>query len=171
MNFMKLATSRYSVRKFSDKALEDEKLQAILEAGRIAPTAANNQPQRIYVLQSDKSIAKANEVSKCIYGAKTVLVVAYDANEDWKNPTQDGIHSGQQDASIVACHMMLAAEELGVASVWVNAFANDEVARVLGFPESERVVMMLPLGYAAEDAKPAKWHTDKKPLEETVRYL
>ena len=172
MSFLELAKARYSVRKFSNKPLESEKLVQILEAGNSAPTAANYQPQRIYVLQSEVALAKVNAVCKCVYGAKTVLMFAYDANADWKNPKQEGIHSGQQDVSIVATHIMLEAWELGVASCWVNAFSNLELEKTFELPENERVVLLMPLGYAADDAKPMeKWHFGKKAISETVRYL
>ena len=172
MELLELAKARYSVRKFSEKPLEKEKLDRILEAGNAAPTAANYQPQRIYVLQSEDALAKVNTVCKCIYGAKTVLLFAYDANTDWKNPKQEGIHSGQQDVSIVATHIMMEAWELGIASCWVNAFSNAELKKAFDLPEYEQVMLLMPLGYAAENAKPMeKWHFCKKAISETVRYL
>ena len=89
MSFMDLAKSRYSVRAFSDKKVEDEKLQIILEAARVAPTACNNQPQKIYVLQSESAIEKLKEVSKFVFGAKTVIMITSDKNAEWKNPFTD----------------------------------------------------------------------------------
>ena len=172
MEFMELAKARYSVRKFTDAPIEKEKLDKILEAGRVAPTAANLQPQRIYVLQSEDALTKINAVCRCIYGAKTVLLFAYDETADWKNPKQEGVHSGQQDVSIVATHMMLEAWEQGVASCWVNAFSNEELERAFDLPEHERVVLLMPLGYAAEGAKPMeKWHYGYKPMDVLVAYL
>jgi len=171
-NFLELAKDRYSVRKFTDKQVEQEKLNIILEAGNVAPTAVNYQPQKIYVLQSEDALAKAKSVCPCTYDAKTILLFAYDDNQDWDNPKQSGIHSGQQDVSIVATHIMLAAWDIGIASCWVNLFPNDEVEKVFGLPENEKVVLMMPLGYAAEDAKPVeKWHFGYKAIEETVKYL
>ena len=167
--FLDLAKERYSVRKFTNQPVEQEKLDMLLEAGNVAPTAANYQPQRIYILRSEDAVAKARKLSPCTYGANTILLFAYDRNADWKNPKQPGIHSGQQDVSIVATHIMLEAWSLGIASCWVNMFANDEVARAFELPENEEVVLMMPLGYAAEDAKPAeKWHNHFKPINEIV---
>lgn len=172
MEFLELAKERYSCRKFSPKPIEPEKLAKILEAGNIAPTAVNFQPQKIYILQSDEAIAKVNSLCKCIYGAKTVLLFAYDSNHDWKNPTEEGIHSGEQDISIVATHIMLEACELGISSCWVNLFSNSKLAATFNLPESERVVLLMPLGYADETSKPhPKWHYEKKELSETVTYL
>ena len=74
MDFSELAKSRYSVRAFSDRKIEDDKLQTILEAARVAPTACNNQPQRLYVLKSDEAIKTLESVTKFVFGAKTVVI-------------------------------------------------------------------------------------------------
>ena len=172
MSFLELCKERYSVRQFDARPVEQEKLDMILEAGNVAPTAVNFQPQRIYILRSEDALAKARKLCPCTYGANTILLFAYDKNADWKNPKQSGIHSGQQDVSIVATHIMLEAWSLGVASCWVNLFANDEVAKAFELPENEEVVLMMPLGYAADDAKPAeKWHNHAKPISDTVTVL
>ncbi|MBO6262774.1 MAG: nitroreductase family protein [Clostridia bacterium] len=170
-SFLELAKERFSVRKFTGKPIEKEKLDKILEAGNVAPTAVNYQPQKIYVLQSDEALEKINSLCKCIYGAKTVLMIAYDSNADWKNPKQGGIHSGEQDVSIVATHIMLEAWELGIGSCWVNLFANDELSRAFDLPDNEKVVLLMPLGYADENAKPIeKWHFGYKAISDTVTY-
>lgn len=172
MEFLELAKERYSVRSFSDREVEQEKLDKILEAGNAAPTAVNFQPQRIYVLRSEEALRKVNAVCKCIYGAKTVLLFACDERADWKNPQQAGVRSGQQDVSIVATHIMLEAWSLGIGSCWVNLFSNDELDSAFGLPENEKSVLLMPLGYAAADAKPMeKWHYGRRPIDETVRYL
>lgn len=170
-SFLELARDRYAVKKFSDRPIEEEKLAQILEAGRIAPTAANKQAQRVYVLQSKEALMKINALSRCIYGAKTVLMVGYDANEDWKNPLEEGIHSGQQDASIVATHMMLEACDLGIGSCWVNMFPNTKTAKEFGLPENIKIVLLMPIGYAAEGSGPLPRHTDRKPIGDTVTRL
>ena len=171
MDFLELAKERYSVRKFTDRAIEPEKLEQILEAGNVAPTAVNFQPQRIYVLQSEEALAKANAVCSCIYGAKTVLLFAYDETEDWKNPKQADVHSGQQDVSIVATHVMLEAWNLGVGSCWVNLFPNAELEKTFHLPEHERAVLLMPLGYAEEGAAPSPRHGEVKPIADTVKVL
>lgn len=171
MNFMELAKSRYSVRKFSDIPIEKKTLDLILEAGNVAPTGCNYQPQRIYVVQSEEKISKLNEISKCIFGAKTVLVFTYNQDEDWKNPLEKGVHSGIQDVSIVASHIMLEAWELGVGTCWVNYFANSRLEKELGLPENERAVLLMPMGYPAEDSVPLKLHEESKSIDETVRFI
>lgn len=172
VDFLELAKERFSVRKFSDRPVEKKKLDKILEAGNVAPTAVNYQPQRIYVLQSEDALTKVNSVCKCIYGARTVLMFTYDENKDWKNPKEPGNHSGQQDVSIVATHIMLEAWNLGIGSCWVNLFSNAELEKTFALPQNERTVLLMPLGYAAEGTKPnEKWHFGCKELSETVTYL
>ena len=95
----------------------------------------------------------------------------YDSSEDWKNPLEDGIHSGEQDVSIVATHMMLEAWELGVASCWVNVFPNTETARAFGLPENEKPVLIMPIGYARKGTVASPKHTSRKPISETVKRL
>ena len=171
MEFMKLAAQRYSVRKFSDAPVEPEKLSAVLDAGNIAPTAKNLQPQRIYVLSSAEALEKVDGLTRCRFGAPVVLLIAYDADEDWKNPLEEGIHAGQQDASIVATHIMLAAAEAGLGTCWVNLFPNSQANEAFDLPESIVPVLLMPIGYAALDAKPSRLHDERKPLEETVTYV
>ena len=169
MTFIELAKKRFSARKFTDKPIEPEKLQAVLEAGNVAPTAKNDQAHRIYVLQSPEVLAKVDKLTHCRYGAPTVLLFAYDSEEDWKNPLEDGVHSGIEDAAIVATHVMLQAAELDLDTCWVNYFPNTELERALGLPEREKSVLLLPIGYGAMGT--GSNHTKKKPLEQTVRYL
>ena len=172
MSFLELAKSRFSIRKFDDRPIEKEKLDLILEAGNVAPTGCNYQPQRIYVIESAEKLAILNEQSKCIFGAKTVLLFAYNADEDWKNPLERGVHSGVQDVSIVATHVMLEAWELGIGTCWVNYFANTKLERALGLPDNERAVLLMPIGYPADDAEPlAKMHNVYKDIDETVRFM
>ena len=81
--FMDLARRRYAVREYAQTPVEQAKLDSILEAGRLAPTAKNVQPQHIYVLQSPEAIAKINELTRCAYGAPVVFLVCYDTELAW----------------------------------------------------------------------------------------
>lgn len=171
MNFMELARSRFAVRKFSDKPVEEEKLAHILEVGNLAPTAKNIQPQRIYVLKSSEALKKLSELTHCGYGAKLVLLFTYNADEDWKNPLEEGIHSGVEDVSIVATHIMLAAAEVGLGTCWCNYFSNSRLEETFNLPKNERAVLIMPIGYAADNAKPTALHTKRKSLDEIVRTL
>ena len=171
MTFLELAKKRFSVRKFTDQPVEKEKLDKVLEAGNIAPTAKNLQPQRIYVLQSEEALKKAYALTPCCYGAKTVLLFTYDIDEEWTNPLEDMIHSGDQDVSIVATHIMLEAADLGVGSCWVNFFEPAKAKELFNLPDNEVPVLLMPLGYPAEGIAPLENHMKKKALDQTVKYL
>ena len=170
MEFKEVVKNRYSCKKFSARQVEPEKLNAILEAGRWAPTAKNLQEQHVYVLQSEEALAKIDTVTPCRYGAPTALVVAFDKNNVYKYPGGRA-DSGVEDATIVATHMMLAATDAGVDSCWLNFLDPDALAKDLGLPENEEILMVMDLGYAAEGAGPLPNHSSRKPLEETVSYL
>lgn len=170
MEFTDVVKGRYSCKAYSHKPLEPEKLNAILEAGRVAPTAKNLQEQHIYVVQSEEGLAKIDSVTPCRYNAPVVLVVAFNKNNVFTYPG-DKRDSGIEDATIVATHMILAAYDQGVDSCWVNFLDPEKLANVLCLPENEEVLMVMDLGYADEGAGPLVNHMSRKPLEETVTYL
>ena len=170
MEFKEVIEKRYSCRKFDGRKIERAQLEAILEAGRIAPTAKNLQEQRIYVIESEQALEAVDRLTPCRYGAPTVFAVAYDKNSVFTYPG-GRVNSGAEDATIVATHMILAAANEGVDSVWLNFFDPDIAAKELGLPENEEIVMMMPLGFAAEGAGPSPQHASKKALAETVTYI
>lgn len=171
MEFKEVIKNRYSCKKYdTSKQVSDEQLNAILEAGRLAPTAKNLQEQHIYVVQSAEGLAKIDQCTPCRYGAPTVLVVAFDKNNVYTYPDSTR-QSGIEDASIVATHLMLAAANEGVDSCWLNCVHIDQLHTALGLPENEDILMLLDLGFAAEDAEPLPMHFSRKPLTETVSYL
>lgn len=152
MDFAALSAARYSLRKFSTQPVEPEKLNLILEAGRNAPTAHNNQPQRIFVLQSPEALEKA------------------DACTAWHRET-DGKNHGEIDAAIATTQMMLQAADLGLGTTYVGMFEPEKL--LAAFPEMAGTfpIAMLPLGYPAEGAHPARLHNDRKPMDELVKTL
>ena len=170
MEFLQLSEARYSLRKFSDRPVEAEKLAAILEAGRNAPTAHNLQPQRIFVLRSPEALEKADAGTAAHFHPPVILVVAYDPEAAWKRET-DGKNHGEIDASIAATQMMLEAADLGLGTTYVGMFEPEKL--LAAFPEMAGLcpIAMLPLGYPAEGAHPSRLHADRKPLEELVKYL
>ena len=170
MEFKEVVKNRYSCKKFSGRQVEGEKLKAILEAGRLAPTAKNLQEQHVYVVQANEMLAKVDAVTPCRYGAPTVLVVAYDKNNVFTYPGGKR-DSGVEDATIVATHMILAAADEGVDSCWINFFDPEKMAAALELPENEEVLMVMDLGYAAEGIGPLPNHTNRKPLEQTVSFM
>lgn len=168
MEFEKVIEKRTATRKFCDKEVSKELLQKILEAGRLAPTAKNQQPQKIYVCLSKDSLQKIDDVTPCRYNAPVCLLVCSDKNLTW---SKDNYSTYEMDACIVATHMILEATNLSIDSVWVRNFNAEEVKRVFELPETVEPICIIPLGYADESYKGNPLHTVRKPLEETVQYL
>ena len=170
MDFDKLSAERYSLRKFSSRPVEPEKLAEVLEAGRNAPTAHNLQPQRIFVLQSAEALEKADGCMGSHFAPPVLLVVAYDAGEAWVRE-DDGKNHGEIDAAIAAAQMMLQAADLGLGTTYVGMFDPEKLHAA--FPELAGLtpVALLPLGYPAEGAHPSRLHASRKPLEELVKVL
>lgn len=170
MDFKDVVKNRYSCKSYDGRKVEPQKLEAILEAGRLAPTAKNLQEQHIYVVQSDEGLAKIDNCTPCRYNAGTCLIVAFDKNNVYTYPNSIR-ESGIEDAAIVATHLMLAAENEGIDSCWLNCIDIDKVKEEFNLPDNEEVLMILDLGYAAEGAGPLANHGSRKPLSETVSYL
>lgn len=168
-DFIQLATDRYSVRSFASTPVEQEKIDLILRAGQIAPTAVNSQPQKIYVARTPEVIAKLNEVSPCLYGAPQCFVFCY--NDATVIKRGENGNYGDIDVTIVLTHMMLEAEELGLGTCIVGYYDAAKLANALQLPEGIHPVLLMPFGYASEDAKPSDRHTSYRPLNETVEYL
>lgn len=171
MTFDQIIRERFSCKRFdTTRQISDEQLNAILEAGRVAPTAKNLQEQHIYVVQSEEMLQKIETATPCRYGAPTCIIVAFDTENvyTYPNSTRD---SGIEDATIVATHMILAATAQGVNSCWINCLDPKAMSEVIGLPANEKILMMLDLGFAAEGAEPLPNHFSRKPLSETVTYL
>jgi len=134
MKFINLAEERYSLRKFSDQPIEKEKLDLILKAGQLAPTACNYQPQRILVLENEAALTKLKQCTPYHFNAPMALLICYDKDVSWKR-SYDGKDSGEIDASIVSTQMMLQATELGLGSTWVGHF---DPALIRNMPHPDR---------------------------------
>ena len=132
MDFEKLAAERYSLRKFSDQPVEEETLARILEAGRNAPTAHNNQPQRILVLRSKEALALADGCARSHFDSPVMLVVSYDPADAWIRE-EDGKNHGEIDAAIATTQMMLQAADLGLGTTYIGMFDPEKLRAA--FPE------------------------------------
>ena len=171
MELMQAMTERYSVRAFDARPIEADKLERVLEAGRLAPTAKNIQPQHLYVLQSPEALEKVRALTRCAYNAPTVLLFAYDKTAMWTNPFENEITSGEQDIAIVATHVMLKAFDEGLGTCWVCYMPNSEVHKAFDLPENEHAALLMPIGYPASGAVTSSNHGKRKPLAETVTVL
>lgn len=170
MEFFEVLQNRYACKKFTDQPVSDEDLKKILEAGRLAPTAKNLQEQKVYVLRSAEALAKADQLTVCRYGAPIVIMVGYDAENVYAYPG-GRYDSGAEDATIVAAHMMLAANALGLDTCWLNRFDPDEAKKLFDLPEAVQVTMLLDVGYHDPSFRPLPNHYSRKELDETVTVL
>ncbi len=170
MNFEELCEARYSLRKFDNRLVENEKILKVLEAGRKAPTAHNLQPQRFFVMKSEEALAKADSCTACHFHPPVVIVVAYDPEVAWKRE-EDGKNHGEIDAALAVSQMMLQAADLGLGTTYVGMFSPEKLLEQ--FPEMEglKPIAYLPLGYPAESAHPSRLHADRKPLDDLVYVL
>jgi len=169
MELSALMSTRYSVRQFQNRVIDKQVLNTILQAGQVAPTACNNQPQRILVVQDPDRLARLAAVTRYTFSAPCLLVVCSDPSVSWKR-SYDGLNSATIDAGIVATHMILQAWALGVGSCWVCAFDPVKVRQALRIPEKYQIEFLLPMGYPAPNAVPSANHASRKPLQETVFY-
>lgn len=169
MDFLTLAKERYSCRYFSDKKVEQEKINKILEAARLAPTGRNSQSQRILVLTDEAELNKLSGCTPYGWNAPLVMIICYDKNECWHRDIDD-FDGGAQDICIVTTHMMLEVTDLGLGSTWVGAFDPFKAREIYNIPENLEVAAILPIGYPSETAHPSRLHNDRKPVEEIAFY-
>lgn len=167
-DFLKFAQERYSVRKYQKTPVEQEKIDSILAAANLAPTACNYQPQKIYVVKSEEARKALATASPCTFDAPVVFVVGYDSERSAKGMICEGHDFGDTDAAIVCTHMMLEATELGLGTCWVGYFNEEKVRAALNIPEGIRIRDLLPTGYPSEESVPAAMHTKYRPAEEMV---
>ena len=171
MNFSELVKTRYSVRSYQKMPIAQAQLDLILEAGRLVPSAHNNQPQKIYIARSEAILEKIASVCPCTFGAPTILVVGYDKTRERKSRLNPGYGFGENDAAIACTQMMLQAHDLGIGSCWIGMFKREDISRVLALPEEVTVIGLLLLGYPAEDAKPLPLHFQKREREDIISEL
>lgn len=167
MKFENVIRKRSATRKFSDKKIEEEKLTKILEAGRIAPTAKNIQPFKIYVIQSEEGLVKLDKATRCRYGAPTVLLVCGDKEKAY---TKEDYSTYEMDASIVTTHMMLEATNVGIDNIWIELFDENVLREEFEIPNNLIPVCLLPIGYRAEDCPINPLHERRKEIKDIVEY-
>ena len=172
MEFMTLVKARYSCRKFSDKPVSDELISKIVDAGRLAPTAKNVQPVKIWVMRSDDALAKIKSCTPFQWMANAQAVIAVGGTHEgaFVRPS-DNRNFEDVDAGIVATHIMLAIHDLGLGSTWVGFFDVPKVCEM--FPEMKGwdLVALFPVGWPADDAAPSDRHALRKSVDEMVKYL
>lgn len=166
MDFNELVRKRYSSRSYKPDPVEDEKVRSILEAGRLAPTARNDQPVRVIAVRSKEGLAKLEEAGH-IYEAPLAFIVCADADKTWTR-SYDGMKTTDIDASIVTTQMMYEATDMGLGTLWVCMFKPDVIRKNFGLEDSMIPVNILVVGY--RDDSTSKNHGVRIPMDEFVRY-
>lgn len=166
MELSKVMEKRFSVRKFDERAVEEELIEKIIKAGLSAPTACNKQPQKIYAV-SGASLEKIARSTECLYGAPLAFLICCDEKNCWKR-SYDGKKSGDVDASIVTTYMMLEAEELGIGTTWVMYFDPVAVKSEFELKDGIEPVAILIAGYPKEGVKPSAMHFENRDYDEIV---
>ena len=170
MDFITLAAEkRYSCRSFEQRPIEKDDMDKILEAGRVAPTAGNFQPQRVIAINTPEGMKKLAQCTHYTYGAPAALIVCYNSDEVWVR-NFDGKNSGDVDASIVTMQMMLQAAELGIGTCWVGHFDPWKIRELFKIPENVVPVAILDMGYPSEKGVPHPIHWKRREMNETVMY-
>ncbi len=169
MSFSDMIKERFSCRKFKNTEVEQEKIDRILNAALVAPTAVNKQPQRILVLNDKQKLSRLNECTKFSFDAPLCFIICYDSAKAY-NRGYDGKNSAEIDASIVTTHMMLQAQDIGLGTTWVMAFNPQKVRECFSIPDNLEILALLPTGYPADDAPVNPMHNTFIDMDEMVSY-
>ena len=161
-NFLELAHARYSCRKLSDREVESELIDKIIEAALISPTAVNYQPEHLFIIRGEENVQKLSEATRYTFGAKNFIVLGIKTDRAWIRPT-DQKYFGDIDGGIVAASILFAVKDLGLDSTYVGYFDPNLMKK--NFPQMENydLIGIFPIGYADESAKPHPNHTKKNP--------
>ena len=170
MDFLDLASERYSCRNLDGRQPSQKDLDAIVKAALLAPTAMNGQAFKIFVLSSDKARKAVAEATDYTFGASTFLVLGANQGVGPERST-DNLNFPLVDAGIVGAHMILEIQDLGLATTWVGAF--DPIVLKSAFPQMKpyTLVALFPVGYAAEGAQPSQEHFISKSEDAVVEKL
>lgn len=166
MSIQSIIRDRYSSRSYKDQPIEPEKVEQLLAAVRLAPTAANRQPICVYAVESKEGLDRLSKAAKT-YGCPLAMVICADKDAAWTRP-YDNFRTTDVDASIVTDEMMLLATELGLGSVWICMFDPQIVREAFDIPENLVPVNILALGYAADEPAADRLE-NRKPTQDLVR--
>ena len=166
MGFLELARRRYSVRAYKPDPVEEDKLQKVLEAARLAPSASNRQPFRLIVIGTADRQADLRRIYDrgWFVQAPLVLCICAIPEQAWRR--MDGKSYADVDVAIAMDHLILAAADLGLGTCWIADFDPEAAREVLALPENMEPIAFTPLGYAADQPR----SKGRKPLSELVRF-
>jgi nitroreductase len=172
MNVHELIAHRESIRSYDpERPVPEAILKRILEAGRLAPSAANRQPWEFILVQSDDALAKVRPcyARPWFQEAPQILVVAGWKDRAWVREV-DGYNALETDLTIAMDHLILAAEAEGVATCWIAHFDPARLREALALAPEQEVYAITPLGYPKADFM-RKGVKNRKGLDEIVRVI
>ena len=167
MEYSQLILDRYSVRAYKPDPVEDEKLQKILMAAQIAPTAANRQPFKLIILRTSGKEEQLKRIYSRDWFVQAPLIICAVGV-----PSQGWIRSKDKrryldvDVAIVMDHLILEATNQGLGTCWIAAFNAVAAREIMGLPDNVEPLIFTPLGYPADRPEPK----ERKPLDDLVIY-
>ncbi len=172
MNFIDIVKKRCSVREYSSRPIEKEKLDSVLEAARLAPSACNLQPWSFYVVQDAGILQQLHSCYGREWFTTAPVCIAVCGNHDasWKRKSFDNKDHCDIDIAITTEHLILAAAEAGLGTCWICNFDAVLCKEILQLPDSEEVIALIPIGYPAKEEI---WETavkNRKKTEEIIFY-
>ena len=170
MEFNELIRERFSCRSLSDREIPHESMNRIFEAARLAPTAVNKQPFKVWAIESPDARAKLAETTSYTFGAGVFLVVGGKANEAWVR-SYDERNFADVDASIVTTHIMLAIHNEGLRSTWVGHFDAPKLKKAFPAMADYDLIAIFPVGYPTEKGVPSPRHKERKSAVDIVQVL
>lgn len=170
MEFNELIRERFSCRALSDREIPHESMNRIFEAARVAPTAVNRQPFKIWAIESPDARAKLAETTSYTFGAGVFLVIGSKEDEAWVRPDDD-LNFADVDAAIVATHIMLAIHNEGLRATWVGKFNTPKLKELFPVMEGYNLIALFPVGYPTEKGVPSPRHKERKSAVDIVQIL
>jgi nitroreductase len=171
MTFIELAKRRYSCRNYDSRPVEQDKLDLILEAGRIAPSAVNYQPWHFIVIREKGNLKKIHDTyhREWFQAAPCVIVVCGDHDQSWERK-QDGKDHCDIDIAIAVDHMTLQATELGLATCWICNFDKDKTTQTLNLTSYLEPIVILPVGYPLDKPDPSRHVEKRKKMQDIISF-
>lgn len=166
MEFFNVIEERYSARSYKPDEIEKDKIDRLLQAARLAPTAVNKQPFEFIVIYTKNHQEELKQIYHREWFCKAPVVIAACAYPDRAWERKDGMNYAIVDTTIAMDHLILAATDLELGTCWIGAFDPQKAKAFLNLPENAEPVAFTPIGYPADSAKPKK----RAPLSEWVRY-
>jgi len=168
MNFIELATQRYSVRNYEKRPVEKEKLLYVFEAARLAPSAVNFQPWHFVVITDPEQLKLVQEIypREWISSAPVIVMVLGDHARGWHRKP-DGKDYTDVDIAIAIDHLMLAATEQSLGTCWICNFDLEKCCRIFNLPENLEPIAFVSMGYPVNESVPEK---KRKSIEQILHW-